>query len=484
MKKILFAASEALPFASSGGLGDVIGSLPVALAALSEGGEPLYDVRVVMPLYGTIADAHRQKMTFLCHFDVPLAWRRQYAGIFEYKKDGVTFYFIDNEYYFKRESLYGAYDDGERFAFFSRALLEMLPKIGFRPDILHAHDWQSALSVVYLKTKYAGSDFYNRIRAGFTIHNIAFQGIYGFEILGDVFDLDEGERRYVEYDGCINLMKGAIVLCDFLSTVSPTYAKEILSDTYAEGLSPIIRAAAASGKLSGILNGIDLSYYSPQHDAVLAQNYTYRSYKRKAKNKLALQAELGLPQNADVPMLSMISRLTGQKGVDLIAAVMEEMLGDGFQLVVLGTGDPRYEDYFRYLEGKYPGQVRACIRFDKDLSKRIYAASDIFLMPSKTEPCGLSQMIAARYGTIPVVRETGGLYDSIKPYVEHDDGAFDGNGFTFAAYNAHDMMYTIRLALSLYRDPEKWGKLVVRAMRSDFSWDRSAKDYSALYGDA
>ncbi len=475
MKKILYVATEALPFASSGGLGDVIGSLPIAVKRES----PDDDVRVVIPLYSCIKPEYRSQMQKICEFEVNLGWRKQYAGIYTYCKDGVLFYFIDNEYYFNRSSLYGSFDDGERFAYFCAAVLQMMSKLSYFPDILHANDWQSALAVIYLKTTYSCYKEYADIKTVYSIHNIAFQGKYSFDLLKEIFDLGNNEASMLDYGGDINLMKGAIVCCDRLCTVSEKYAEEIRTSTFAEGLEYITNEYAY--KTGGILNGIDTVYYDPKTDPALVKNYTWRSAGRKSENKTALQQSLGLPVNADIPMISLISRLTEQKGLDLVKAVADEILYDDIQFVVLGCGDSVYEQYFIGLQERHPEKVRVILEYNKDLSKRIYAASDIFLMPSKTEPCGLSQMIASRYGAVPVVRETGGLYDSIKPYIENSDGTFTGDGFSFTNYNAHDMMYTVRLAVSLYRNKEKWQKLVKKVMRNDFSWDVSARKYIELY---
>ncbi len=475
MKKILYVATEALPFASSGGLGDVIGSLPAAVKRES----PDDDVRVVIPLYSCIKPEFRSQMNKICEFDVNLGWRKQYAGIFTYEKDGVLFYFIDNEYYFNRASLYGSFDDGERFAYFCAAVLQMMSKLNYYPDILHANDWQSALAVIYIKTTYSCYTEYANIKTVFSIHNIAFQGKYSFGLLKEIFDLGNNEASMLDYKGDINLMKGAIVCCDKLCTVSEKYAEEIQTATFAEGLEYITNHYAY--KTCGILNGIDTEYYDPKTDPSIVKNYTWRSIARKAENKTALQEELGLPVDAEKPMISLISRLTEQKGLDLVKAVADEILYDDVQFVILGCGDYDYEQYFIGLQNRHPDKVRIVLKYDKELSKRIYAASDIFLMPSKTEPCGLSQMIASRYGSVPVVRETGGLYDSIKPYIENDDGSFTGDGFSFTNYNAHDMMYTVRLAIALYRNKEKWQKLVKKVMRNDFSWNVSARKYLELY---
>ncbi len=476
MKKILFVGAEAMPFAATGGLGDVLGSLPAAIAA--EAGAEV-DVRVVMPLYGAVSDVWRSKMTQVASYELPLAWRRQYCGILSLVHNHVTYYFIDNEYYFKRDSLYGAYDDGERFAFFCRAAIDMLGVIGFYPDIIHAHDWQAALSLVYLNQKYRGYEGYENIQTVFTIHNIEYQGKYDFAILGDVFDLGEDSRAIVEYGDCINLMKGAIVCANKVSTVSHRYAEEIRTPEYGHGLDPILRENAA--KLCGILNGIDYDYYNPARDSVIARKYSWRNPDGKYENKTALQKELGLPESRDVPMIAVISRLASHKGLDLITGMIQRLIaGKDVQFVVLGKGEAFYESFFRGLEAQFPDRVRALITYDRDLSKRIYAASDIFLMPSKSEPCGLSQMIASRYGAIPVTRETGGLYDSIKGYWEQG-GKIMGNGFTFAGYRAEELYERTEAAISLWKNPEKRKKLIVKIMRTDFSWKNSAKQYLEMY---
>ncbi len=468
MKKILFVGSEALPFAASGGLGDVMGSLPKVIA---EAGN---DVRVVLPLYSSISEKYLAQFDFLCSIDVCLSWRKQYCGIFRYVSDGVTYYFIDNEYYFKRGMLYGEYDDGERFAFFSKAVLDILPTVGFFPDIMHCNDWQTALCTVYLKKHYSAFDGYSGIRTVFTIHNIQYQGEYGMECLSDLFGLGESDRETVEYNGNINLLKAAVVCADAVNTVSPTYAKEILSPQYSHGLHYVLEQH--KGKLCGILNGIDLDYYNPQKDAVLAKQYTWRSADRKKINKRALQSSLSLPES-DAPMIAVISRLVDHKGLDLVRYSAYEMLKDDVQLVVLGKGDAAYEGFFMQLQNDFPNKVRTLLKYDKDLSKQIYAASDIFLMPSKSEPCGLSQMIASRYGSVPVVHETGGLYDSIRD-IGWEGG---GNGFTFAAYDARDMLDCVRRAEAAYARTDFWSELVKKVMRVDFSWKKSAKEYIALY---
>ena len=475
MKKILFVGAEAMPFAATGGLGDVMGSLPAALAA--EGA----DVRVMMPLYGQVSEQWRAQMKQEAVFTVYLAWRKLYCGVKSLQKDGVTYYFIDNEYYFKRDTLYGQYDDGERYAYFCMAALEALGQLDFYPDVLHAHDWQAALCPVYLDCVFRSRPGYGDIKTVFTIHNIEYQGKYSFSILGDVFSLGQGEQNRMEWDNCINLMKGAIVTANKVSTVSPRYAEEICTAEYSHGLSPIL--CENSHKLCGILNGIDYVYYDPKNDAVLPVNYSWRTKEKKVGNKLALQEELGLPVREDVPVLSVISRLVAHKGLDIVAAMIERLLCErDVQLVILGKGDARFEQFFVQLERQYPNKVRTLLRYDRDLAKRIYAATDIFLMPSKSEPCGLSQMIASRYGAIPVVRETGGLYDSIKPYLE-EKGKIHGNGFTFANYNAEELLDRSVAAVDLWCDRERRDKLISKIMRTDFSWKASAQGYMQMYYD-
>lgn len=476
MKKILLIGAEAMPFAATGGLGDVMGSLPAAIRQASDGE---VDVRVVLPLYSAVSDAWRAQMKIEAEYELTLSWRRQYCGIRSLVKDGVTYYFIDNEYYFKRDRLYGSYDDGERFAFFCKAAIDMLGVIGFYPDVIHAHDWQAALSLIYLNRKYRQIQGYETAKTVFTIHNIEYQGKYDFGILQDVFELSEGDRDIVEYDGCINLMKGAIVCADKVSTVSPRYAEEIRCAEYAHGLHPILEANA--GKLCGILNGIDYAYNNPAKDPCIAKHFSSRSIASKIENKTALQEELGLPVCRETPLLAVISRLAAHKGIDLIAERIADVLRQsGAQLVVLGTGEAVYESFFRHLQETFPDQVRALMTYDRDLSKRIYAAADIFLMPSKSEPCGLSQMIASRYGAIPVTRETGGLYDSIKGYWE-ENGKIHGNGFTFANYSSAELAERTCAAIDLWRNEEKREKLIRRVMLTDFSWKNSAVKYLEMY---
>lgn len=469
-RKILFAASECTPFIATGGLAEVIGSLSKSLAQDEE-----YDVRVVLPLYSDIRGDYRQRFTYLGNINVPLGWRNQYCGIFSYEESGVTFYFLDNEYYFRRGGCYGYYDDGERFAFFSRAVMEILGFLQFYPDVLHCHDWQSALAAIYLKTIYCHRREYSLIRAVFTIHNIEYQGKYSLDVLEDLFGISNDYRYLLEFDGCANLMKAAIECSETFTTVSPTYAEEIKRAEYAHGLQGEVERNAF--KLRGILNGIDVKSYDPATDPALFAPYSAGNPAGKEVCKAELQKMLGLPVRADVPVVAMISRLVAHKGLDLVRAAIEELLADDVQFVLLGTGDSEYESYFKDLANRYKGKAVSIIAFNGDLSRKIYSGADIFLMPSKSEPCGLSQMIASRYLTVPVVRETGGLYDSIKPY-----GA-GGNGFTFAAYNAGDMLYVLREAVSLYKNKPEWQKLMIKAGTTDFSWQRSAEEYKKLYTD-
>ena len=466
-RKILFVASECTPYIVTGGLAEVIGSLSKALAASGK-----FDVRVVIPLYSDIKKEYRDKFTFLGNIYVHLAWRNQYCGIFSYEQDGVIFYFLDNEFYFKRPGCYGYFDDGERFAFFSRAVLEIMPFLNFYPEVMHCHDWQSALAAIYLKTNYCFRQEYQFIRALFTIHNIEYQGQYSLDILSSLFDIYGKYQYLVEYNNSINLMKGAIECCERFSTVSPRYAEEIKDPYFAHGLDPIVRRNEF--KLTGILNGIDDVGYNPQHDTHIFANYTPEDMSNKAVCKAELQKMLNLPDKSDTPVISRISRLVSHKGFDLVLNIIEELLQSDVQFVVLGTGDSHYEGFFKDLARRYPEKMSAQIMFNNDLSRKIYSGSDIFLMPSKSEPCGLSQMIACRYATVPIVRETGGLYDSIKPLQ---------NGYTFTNYNAHDMLYVIRQAMEDYKNKETWLQLMYRAATTDFSWTNSAKQYEALYLD-
>ena len=468
--KVLFCASEALPFAATGGLADVAGSLPTALRTR------LIGCRVVMPLYENVPQELREKMKFITSISVPVAWRRQYCGIFEAKVGNVIYYLIDNQYYFKRQGLYGHFDDAERFAFFSRAVLEMLPYIEFKPDVIHCNDWQTALVPVYYRMFYANNDWYSGMKTLFTIHNIQYQGQYGYEILEDVFGIPKSEKGLMEYNDCVNLMKAAIETSNWVSTVSPTYAEEIMDPWFAHKLDPILRER--SWKLSGILNGIDVVGYNPETDANLYETYSVEDKAGKAVNKAKLQERLGLELDPNVPLIGMVTRLVSHKGLDLVKGAVDEVMATtNAQFAVLGSGDWEYEQFFKEMQTKYPGRFVLCLGFDPELARKIYGGSDLFLMPSKSEPCGLSQMVAVRYGSIPIIRETGGLKDSIK-----DCGDGKGNGFTFQTYNVQDMIDAINRGINMYNDDkEAWEVLVDRAMKCDFSWGRSANEYIRLY---
>ena len=468
--KVLYVASEALPFMASGGLGDVAGSLPQALR------KRLIGCRVVMPLYDTIKQEWKDKMTFITNISVPVAWRRQYCGIFQAKHEGVIYYLIDNQYYFKRDTIYGHYDDAERFTFFSRAVLEILPVVDFKPDIIHCNDWQSALTPVFYSTFYSKDPWYQGIKTVFTIHNIQYQGTYGMELVNDVIGLNPADTAIVEYDGDVNFMKGAIECANKITTVSPSYANEILDPWYSHGLDTILRDR--QWKLQGILNGIDTVNYNPETDASIVKNYTVKDVKEgKAENKRQLQENMGLPQRADVPVIGLVTRLVSHKGLDLIKGILDELLyTTDVQVVVVGSGDWQYENFFKEMADKYPDKLAVRIGFVPSLARKIYAGADLFLMPSKSEPCGLSQMVALRYGTVPIVRETGGLRDSIS-----DSGDGKGNGFTFKTYNAHDMLGAIRRGLDAYANKEYWDELVIRAMECDCSWGKSANEYIKMY---
>ncbi len=465
--QILFAASEAFPFAKSGGLGDVIGSLPKAFPSKET------DVRVIIPKYDCIPQEYIDESKLVDIFYVHVGNSNQYCGILEYKADNVTYYFIDNEYYFKRPGLYGYYDDAERFIFFSRAVLECIPYINFYPDILHCHDWQTALVPYLLKEQYAWH--YQNVKTVFTIHNMKYQGVYSFSDVAGLLNFDYFPMT-MEFYNNINFMKGALYTADLVTTVSPTYAEEIKQPYYGEGLDGVVVDIAY--KEVGILNGIDDNEYNPQNDPHIWTNFK-SSYLKKTENKKALQAHMNLPVDETKPVISMITRLVDQKGIDLVAAVIHEILQMDLQFIVLGTGDSQYENMLREVAYTYPDKMRACITFDEDLSRKIYAGSDIFLMPSKFEPCGLSQLIAMRYGAIPIVRETGGLKDTVHQF---DTETQEGNGFSFSTYNAHDMLNVIQNAVNLFHtDKEAWKKLTDNALKSKFDWKSSADKYLDYY---
>ncbi len=472
--KILFATSECVPFIKTGGLADVVGALPKEL--IKSGA----DVRVILPLYKTMDVEWRKQLKILFNFDVNLGWRRQYVGILSLQYEGITFYFVDNEQYFGRDYIYGSgTDEGERYAYFCRAVLESLPKLDFIPDIIHCNDWQTGLIPAMLKVQYNNLELYKGIKTVYTIHNLKFQGIFPIDFIEELLGL--GSLAYtsdsLEFYGMCSFMKGGIVFSDEVTTVSPTYAEEIQTAYYGERLDGLLRSRADN--LCGILNGIDTMEYDPATDPMLKVNYTADSFKMKVQNKLALQKELGLKQDADIPMIGMVSRLSGQKGFDLVECVFEGIMNTGAQVVVLGMGESKYIDLFSWAQWRYGGQVAACFQMNNPLAHKIYGACDLFLMPSMFEPCGLSQLISLRYGTLPITRETGGLRDTVLAYNEYT-GA--GNGFTFLNYNAHDMLYVIEQAVKMYaEDRETFSKLAIRAMKGQYGWDGSAKKYMELY---
>ena len=477
MKKILFVASECAPFIKTGGLADVVGSLPKCFDKKE------YDVRVIIPKYMCMNQKWKDKMTYLNHFYMDLCWRRQYVGIMEMEYEGVKYYFIDNEYYFAGDKPYSDVRyDLEKFAFFSRAVLSALPVIDFRPDVIHCHDWQTGLIPVYLHDSFAYGDFYRGIKSIMTIHNLKFQGVWDIDTIKDIAGLSDyyfTSDKLKDYDNG-NYLKGGIVYADMVTTVSDTYAQEIKTPFYGEGLDGLMRAR--SNCLRGIVNGIDYKEYDPATDNLIAKNFSVENFrKEKVKNKTALQKELGLEVNPKKMMIGLVSRLTDQKGLDLIACVMDELCQDAVQFVILGTGEERYENMFRHFDWKYGKDVSANIFYSEELSHKIYAACDAFLMPSLFEPCGLSQLMSLRYGTLPIVRETGGLKDTVQPYNEYEN---TGTGFSFSNYNAHEMMGTVRYAEHVIYDKKRdWNKMVERAMKADFSWKASAEKYQQLYND-
>jgi starch synthase len=471
--KILYVTSEATPFAKTGGLGDVAGSLPPALA--KEGAE----VAVAMPLYRRVRDRFGDQLTFECYDYVDLAWRHIYCGLFSMKKDGVTWYFFDNEQYFDRPELYGYLDDGERYAFFSRAVVRMLDRLAFWPEVISANDWQTALIPIYLKDDGVREDRYRSIKTVFTIHNIEYQGRFNPYVLGDLFGLDPGwvQDGTMLMDGDLNLLKGAILSADAVTTVSPTYANELKMAYFAHRLESIMRQCEY--KLHGVLNGIDTAAFDPETDKRIAYNYSVKDMSGKAKDKAELQRMLGLREDPDMPIVGLVSRLVSHKGLDLVCEVIHDMMGLPMQLVMLGKGDQKYEEFFRWAGQQYQGRMAVVLDYNEELSMAIYSGADLFLMPSRSEPCGLSQMIAMRYGTVPVVRETGGLRDTVQPYDALRDA---GNGYSFANYSSGDMLYVLRAAVYLYKDyPEAFARLRQRAMESDFSWERSANAYLSIY---
>ena len=467
--KVCFIAAEAAPFVKVGGLGDVIGSLPKSLRELG------VDARVILPLYSSI-DRERFGLKYKAYQFVDLGWRHSYCGIFETEVDGVPCYFVDNEQYFNRDSIYGQIDDGERFAFFSKAALEILPALDFKPDVVNVNDWHTALSVIYLDVlKSREADFYKDMKSVLSIHNIEFQGKFNPYEMGNLFGLENKYFDALIYNGDLNLLKGAIQLADRVNTVSETYAREILDPYFSYGLDKILNVE--QGKLRGILNGIDVDKFNPKTDPMIPVNYDLKTFEDKVQNKLAFQKEMDLEVNADIPLIGMVTRLTHQKGIDLILQASEDILRTGAQLVILGTGDAHYESALRSLEHYRHDRVRSILLFSNEMSAKIYAASDLFLMPSKTEPCGLSQLISMRYGTVPVVHRVGGLRDTVIPFT-----GVEGNGFTFESFQAGDMMDAIYRAVTcFYQSPDEWKQIIKNNLQKDVSWEQSAKKYLDLY---
>lgn len=472
--KILFAASECVPFIKTGGLADVVGALAPVLAQKGN------DVRVILPKYAAIPERYESQMRHVLDFEVQLGWRRQYCGIESLEMQGVTYYFVDNRYYFGRNYIYGmGGDEYERYAFFSNAVLSCLPLIPFEPDIIHAHDWQAGMIPALLRIQYSHLPVYSRIRTIFTIHNLQYQGIFGIKDVQDVLGLPDSvfTNDKLEYFGSANFLKSGIVYADEVSTVSPSYAEEIQTGFYGERLDGLLRAK--SEHLTGVLNGIDTDAYNPATDESIAARYSSDDLSGKTACKRTLQEQLGLERRPEVPIIAMVGRLSNQKGLDLVDYVIADIMREDVQLVVLGMGDSRYVNLFSWAEQNYPGRIAARFAMDHDLAHRIYAGSDLFLMPSQFEPCGLSQMISLRYGTVPIVRETGGLRDTVLAYNEYTGS---GNGFTFFNYNAHDMLHTIQRALHLFwNKKDVWKMLMMRGMSGDYSWTHSAEMYMSLY---
>lgn len=472
--KVLFAAFEASPFMKTGGLGDVAGALPRYLCDIG------VDTRLIMPLFSSIKEEYRKNMVKLAEFYVPFSWRNQYLGLYKLLYNNVTIYFLDNEYYFKRDKAYGYFDDGERIAFFSKALLESIEYMDFKPEILHLNDWHTALSAVYLREMYQGIDYFRNMKTIFTIHNLKFQGKFDPKMLNDPIDLERypNARRQLLEPDAVNFMLGALNYADYITTVSPTYAEEVKDAFFGEGLQEVFSRRASIFR--GIVNGIDYDVYNPKTDKNIFTNYDIDILADKKKNKKGLQRELGLEERDDVCVIGLISRLTDQKGMDLLCPIFEEMMDTlDVQFILLGQGDKKYEETFRFFENKYRGRVSSSICFSEGRSRRIYAASDLLLVPSIFEPCGLSQLIAMRYLTLPIVRKTGGLKDTVEPYNKFTK---EGTGFAFQNINAHELLFTIKEAVTLYYDDkETFETLIKNSTKKDYSWKTSAKEYKKLY---
>jgi starch synthase len=464
---VLFAVSECVPFAKTGGLADVAGSLPYELNKLG------VRVSVILPKYSTISKDYQNELQFVSSFSISMGWRQQHVGIEKLIIDGVTYFFIDNEYYFKRDNLYGYYDDGERFSYFCHAVIEAILRLSIQVDIIHCHDWHTAMIPLLLKEKQQ-----DRIKTLFTIHNLHFQGLFPKEIVADLLNIGDSyfSPNLLEFHGLVNLMKGGIISSDYVTTVSPTYCYEIQTPFFGERLDGLLRSQ--SDRLYGILNGIDYKKYDPSRDHLIPYHYDVNSIEKKQHNKRILQSHFRLMEDPTIPIVTMVTRLTKQKGLELVTHVFHEIIQQNVQFIVLGSGDSDFEQFFKEMTLMYPNKVRSFIGFDEKLAHLLYAGADLFLMPSKFEPCGLGQLIAMRYGTIPIVRETGGLNDTVTSYNELEQS---GNGFSFANFNAHDMLYTINRSLYFYQNKESWQRIVQNAMSEDFSWEQSAFVYYQLY---
>ena len=472
--KVLFAAFEVSPFIKTGGLGDVAGALPKALR------DENVDCRVVMPLLSSISEEYRKDMRKIGEMYVPLGWRNQYLGVYKLIYRNVVYYLLDNEYYFKRDKAYGYFDDGERIAYFSKAILEFLQIVDFSPDVIHLNDWHTALAAVYLREMYRGIEKYDRMKSIITVHNLKFQGMYSTFVLDDITGLgyNKTARRQLLQKDAVNFMRGGLNYTDFITTVSPTYANEIKTDYFGEKLNDIF--LRRSDIVKGVLNGIDYEKYNPKTDENIYVNYDIDSFYDKVKNKIELQKEKWLNVDENTPMICMITRLTEQKGIDLVTAILDELMWTtNCQFMLLASGDKKYEDAFRFFEHKYRGRVSSNIFFSEELSRKIYAASDLMLIPSRFEPCGLTQMISMRYLTLPIVRETGGLKDTVIAYNQYTN---EGNGFSFSNFNAHELLFTVKNALDLYNNNrDVFNVLVHNAAKTNFTWKKSALEYIDIY---
>ncbi|MDO6449875.1 glycogen synthase GlgA [Oceanobacillus profundus] len=466
MSNILFVASECTPFIKTGGLADVVGSLPQALQK-----EEKLEVRVILPLYDEIDDVWKNQMEYLTAFDVQLGWRKQEAQLFMLVHDQITYYFIANDYYFTRKGVYGYYDDGERFVFFSHAVMESLRHLDYRPQVLHAHDWQAGITVALANIMKPIEE----MKTIFTIHNLKYQGVMPLHIFDDFFNLGKEHIAGMEWDGMFNCLKSALFHADKITTVSPTYAEEIKNPYYGEGIHGMLQER--SDDLLGVLNGIDTKEYNPSSDPNLFVNYRTARLKKR-QNRIKLHEEINLPYKEGTPLYIIITRLVEQKGLYLVQHILDEFLEGDVQFIILGTGDPEFENYFADLASRYPDKAQAILSFDEGLARRLYASADFFLMPSKFEPCGLSQLIALQYKTVPVVRETGGLKDTV---ISYNELTGEGNGFSFANYNAHDLLNVLRYTIKIYANTTEWQNLLKNVNKSQFSWKDSAQQYAEIY---